>query len=182
MDWVSAITCSPHVQELAADNQPDIKVTQQELLQAQLQDPVISHVLWLKKSGGKPVRRVTEKTKQLLHEWKRLHVSQEGLLKCKTSCTQIVLPETYKELVYKYLHCEMGHLGVEWVLHLARQRFYWPGMQKDIEFFITQVCKCNIQKKPAVQSRAPMCHVPATAPFEIVSIDYLHLEKSRGMV
>lgn len=74
----------------------------------------------------------------------------------------------------------MGHLGVEWVLKLARDRFYWPGTCKDIEFFITQVCKCNIQKKTAVQNRAPMCHVPATAPFELVSIDYLHLEKSRG--
>ena len=178
VDWISAITCSPHVQEIAADYQSDIKVTQQELLQAQLQDTAISYVLQLKKSGEKPDRR---KSTQLLHEWKRLHVSQEGLLKRKTAtCTQIVLPEKYKELVYKYLHCEMGHLGVERVLNLARQRFYWPGMQKDIEFFITQVCKCNIQKKPAVHSRAPMCHVPATAPFEMVSIDYLHLEKSRG--
>ena len=58
-------------------------------------------------------------------------VSQEGLLKRKTATyTQIVLPEKYKELVYKYLHGEMGHLGVERVVHLARQRFYWPGIQK----------------------------------------------------
>ena len=74
----------------------------------------------------------------------------------------------------------MGHLGVEQVLHLAKQRFYWPGMQKDIEFFITKVCKCNIQKKPAVHTRAPTCHTPATALFEIISTDHLHLEKSRG--
>lgn len=150
MDWISAITYSPLVYELAADKQSDIKVTQEELLQTQLQDPVISCVLQLKASGGKPDRRVidreTTKTKQLLHEWKRLCVSQEGLLKCKTAtCTQIVLPEKYKELVCKCLHCEMGHFGVERVLNLARQRFYWPGMQKDIEFFRTQVCKCNIQ-------------------------------------
>ena len=45
----------------------------------------------------------------------------------------------------------MGHLGVERVLHLARQRFYWPGMQEDIKFFITKVCKCikrNLQSIP----------------------------------
>lgn len=185
VDWISAITCSPLVQEIVADDLPDFEVTPQELLQAQLQDPAISTVLQLRKSGVKPDRKVmameAAHIKQLLHEWKRLYVSQEGLLKRKTTtCTQIVLPGKYKELVYKYLHCEMGHLGVDRVLHLARQRFYWPGMQKDIEFFITKVCRCNIQKKPAVQSRAPMCHVPATAPFEMVSIDYLHLEKSRG--
>lgn len=32
VDWISVITCSPHVQELTAVNQPDVKVTHQELL------------------------------------------------------------------------------------------------------------------------------------------------------
>lgn len=124
MDWISAITCSPLVHELAADKQPDIQQTQQELLQTQLQDPVVSRVLHLKASGEKPDKRVmdreTTKTKQMLHEWKRLYVFPEGLLKRKTATnTQIVLPEKYKELVNKYLHCEMGHLGVGRVLHLV---------------------------------------------------------------
>lgn len=137
VDWISVFTCSPHVQEVLTNIVSDIQITQQELLQGQLQDPTISHVLQLKKSGGKPdsrVRNMGVNIKQLLREWKRLHVSQEGLLKRKT-CTQIVLPNKYKELVYKYLHCEMGHMGVEQVLQAARQKFYWPGMQKDIEFF-----------------------------------------------
>ena len=80
VDWISAITCSPHVQELAADNQPDVKVTQKELLQAQIKDSAISRVLQLKASGEKTDRRVTNmetvKTKQLLHEWKRLCFSR----------------------------------------------------------------------------------------------------------
>jgi len=140
VDWISAITCSPHIQEVTADNQPDIKILQQELLQAQSQDPAISRVLNLKKLGDRPDRKLmnmeTAQVKQLLHEWKRLFVSEEGVLKRKTAtCTQIVLPEQYRGPVYRYLHCEMGHLGVERVLHLARDRFYWPGMQKDIEFF-----------------------------------------------
>lgn len=185
VDWISAITCSPHVNDISTDSYPDIKVTTKELLQAQWQDPAIAHVLSLKQSGDKLDKRSANqdsvRLKQLLHEWRRLYVSEDGLLTRKTAMyNQIVLPDQYKEVVYKYLHCEMGHLGVDRVLNLARNRFYWPGMQKDVEFFITQVCKCNYQKKPTVQTRAPMCHVPAAAPFELVSIDYLHLEKSRG--
>lgn len=52
-------------------------------------------------------------------------------------------------------------------------------MQHDIEHFITKVCKCIKQKKPSVITRAPMQHVRATAPFQMISIDYVHLEKSR---
>ena len=44
-NWISAITCSPHVQEIAADIQSDIKITQQELLKAQLQDTAISYAI-----------------------------------------------------------------------------------------------------------------------------------------
>lgn len=92
VDWISAITCTPHIQELVADNQPDIKVTPQELLHAQLQDPVISHVLQLRQTGEKPDRRFmtmeAAKIKQLLHEWKRLYISEEGR-KIQRTCVQI---------------------------------------------------------------------------------------------
>ena len=37
VDWISAITCSPHIQEIAADTVRH-KETQQELLKALLQD------------------------------------------------------------------------------------------------------------------------------------------------
>lgn len=75
MDWISTITCSPHVQELAAVHQPDVKVTQQELLQA-VTRLCLSCVLQLKASSERQGRGVTNmetaKTKRLLHESKRL--------------------------------------------------------------------------------------------------------------
>lgn len=80
VDWISAISCSPLAQEMTTDSQPDIQVTRHELLQAQLQDPVISHVIELKKLGEKPKKWVmntkTAKAKQLLHEWNRLRFSR----------------------------------------------------------------------------------------------------------
>lgn len=80
LDWISAISCSPLVQEIVTDTRPDLQVTPHELLQAQLKDPAISHVIELKKLGKKPEKSVintnTAKVKQLLHEWKRLYFSR----------------------------------------------------------------------------------------------------------
>lgn len=83
-DWISAITYNLHVQEIVTDDQPNITVTKKELLQAQVQDPAIAYVLHLKNSADKldktTVKKDFVKVKQLLHEWKRLYVSEEGLL------------------------------------------------------------------------------------------------------
>ena len=74
----------------------------------------------------------------------------------------------------------MGHLGTERVFHLARERFYWPRMKRDIEHYVTHVCKCIKQKRPNILPRAPMEIVHSSAPFELVSSDFVHLEKIKG--
>lgn len=74
----------------------------------------------------------------------------------------------------------MGHLGVERVLHLMRERFIGPRMKRDIEHFVTRVCSCLKQRRRHVEPRAPMEHIHSSAPFEIVSLDFVHLERSSG--
>ncbi len=74
----------------------------------------------------------------------------------------------------------MGHLGAERLIQLARERFYWPYMQRDINHFVTKVCSCLKQMRPNVSTRAPLQHIVTNAPFELISIDYLHLERSSG--
>jgi len=53
-------------------------------------------------------------------------------------------------------------------------------MQRDIEHFIERVCRCLKQKHPSIQSRAPLQPIVTTAPFELIGVDFLHLEKSSG--
>ncbi len=74
----------------------------------------------------------------------------------------------------------MGHLGPERVLHLARDRFYWPRMQSDMEHYVKNICRCIKQKPPRLKTRAPLQPIITSSPFELVSIDFIHLEKSSG--
>lgn len=80
LDWISAITCNPEVNK---KTQPDVRITTQELLQAQKQDSAIAYVLNLKSTGAsfdKTSATKNPKVKQLLHEWKNLFISDDGLL------------------------------------------------------------------------------------------------------
>ena len=53
-------------------------------------------------------------------------------------------------------------------------------MQRDITEFITKKCQCLKQKPPKSKQREPLQPIISTSPFEIISINYLHLEKSSG--
>ena len=119
----------------------------------------------------------------LLHEWNSLSVDKDGILqRCTRSRTQILIPKKLRSLILKELHEKMGHLGADRTLHLARERFYWPHMQSDIEHYIGHVCQCVKRKPPTLKIRAPLQPITTTAPFELIAIDFLHLEKSSNKV
>ncbi len=53
-------------------------------------------------------------------------------------------------------------------------------MKKDIEHYVLRTCSCIKQKKPCREIRAPLKSIKTTHPFELVSIDFLHLDKCKG--
>ena len=74
----------------------------------------------------------------------------------------------------------MGHPGVDRTLDLIRERFYWPRMQEEVEHFIAHVCECLKRRRPQKPTRAPLVSIVMAHPFELVSMDFLHLETCKG--
>lgn len=118
----------------------------------------------------------TVKIKQLLYEWKRVYVSQEGLLKCKTATyTQIVLPEKYKEMVHKYLHCEMGHLGVE--QSFLQLKFEIVTSRKNLQSKACVSCTCNSTIRDSLYRLSPPWKKRGMNIFQWLLITSLSLHK-----
>ena len=156
-----------------------------DLIGKQKGDLVVGPVYKAVAIGKRPNKEVWvklgRKSKVLLQQFSKLSIAEDGLLRRRTDkYTQIVLPEVYHDLLFAALHQKMGHLAADRVEDLARQRFYWPYMAKDIGNYIQKKCSCVISKKPNCTERAPLVPIEATYPFELISIDYLHLDKCKG--
>ena len=184
--WITSITDQPDVLETDKrhlsnrENTSQIKMV--DIAKAQRDDRTISRLLWYVNSKTKPTfedrQQETREVKSHLRELSKLHVENKTAILYRGQ--QIVLPLQYRRLVYHELHEEMGHLGTERVFALAKERFFWPGMRTDIDHYINHVCRCLKQKKPSVNTRDPQQSITSTAPFELVSIDFVHLERSSG--
>ena len=51
-------------------------------------------------------------------------------------------------------------------------------MGKDVKIYVQKCKRCFIAKEPHIKLKAEMCHLLASRPLDIVSIDFTVLEKS----
>jgi transposase InsO family protein len=92
---------------------------------------------------------------------------------------QIVLPSAHVNAVLEPMHNDMGHPGKDMTLSLLNDRFYWPGMSKDVEEWISHCGRC-IRRKTLPNYTAPLVSIRTTSPLQLVCMDYLTLEPSKG--
>nr|XP_034334873.1 uncharacterized protein LOC117692026 [Crassostrea gigas] len=150
-------------------------------------DKVISRVKDLLNGGVKPsgnnLQQESEPVRLLLREWRQL-VAERGILVRKAviageEVRQLVLPGKYRSSVLIGLHDDMGHQGRDRTYWLVQQRFFWPNMYADV---VDKVEKCErcVRSKTRDIPKTGLVSIHTTRPLELVCIDFLTLEKSKG--
>lgn len=158
-----------------------------QMRRAQVQDPIIGPFVKFVTNKQKPEKRHLQRdpeTQALSRQYEKLEIKR-GILYRRTEnknneehTYQLILPKEYRAMALTYLHDNMGHLGRDKTMGLVRDRFYWPKMSSDVEDKIKSCDRCILRK--ANPEKAPLINIRTTRPLELVCMDYLTLEMSKG--
>ena len=157
-----------------------------EIAQCQRQDTTIQRVIELLQTRNKPKSRELKEEKvpvrMLVRHWNRLEICEEGVLWYVRPDDRklLVLPKGMRKKTLHRAHRDMGHLGVERTLALMQDRFFYPGMKSVVQQYISRCRRCTVRKTKECKSRAPLMPIKSTRPLELVCLDFLSVESSRG--
>ena len=118
-----------------------------------------------------------------LTDWERYSVKDGVLYKTEVISgemfNRLVLPEALRDLVFKSYHNDLGHQGCDRTASFIKRRFFWPHMIQYIKERVQSCGRC-IRRKTTPSKFAHLVNITTTAPMELVCIDYLSLERSKG--
>ena len=185
---IEAYSYDMHVVGAVQDSQQVAQMTLDDWQQVQEADPALATIMERLKVGAldQDWCKQTNSPKLNLYKRERNNLTlQKGILyrrakprESDESLLQLVLPPAYREVALKGCHDEVGHLGLECMLDLMCDRFFWPHMAVQAKEHIGKCCPCLAFK--ARQPKAPLENIVATHPLELVHLDFLCLEPGKG--
>lgn len=175
------------VPQLQQANSP---IPHSSLVSQQGQDGTISRVLYYIERRRKPSKneRADEPSsvRKLLKYWDKLSVRDGVLCKMRRDSNMnrrlflFVVPNSLKAQVLNGIHDAAGHQGKSRTLSLARQRFFWIGMKRDVDDHVKNCHRCVVGKTPEPNACAPLENIRTSEPMELVCIDFWSAEVSDG--
>ena len=188
---IESVSCSAKIipTELEKDTGKlsDINWTKEQRL-----DPNLGVIIRLIESGQLNKRKLQGKdsseVKSFLRNKKSLKLVKDVLYRksfsdnstSKKTLWQLVVPKLFRERALLGCHDDVGHQGILRTLSLLRERFYWPGMQEEATQHVLKCSRCLRRKTPP--QVAPLQPILVTQPLELVHMDYLSLEPSKGNI
>ena len=188
---IESVSCSSKIipPELSQDSDSSSNIN---WMKEQRADPNLTVIIKLIESGQLQKRKQhgkdTPEVKSLLRIRKNLKLVKDILYRktytdnssSKKVQWQLVVPKAYRSRALVGCHDDVGHQGRMRTLSLLRERFYWPGMQTEAMQHVQQCTRCLRRKTPS--HVAPLQPIHVTQPLELVHMDYLSLEPSKGNI
>ena len=153
------------------------------LFNEQRRDPVIGRLITWKLDNDRPDwQNISAESTELKYYWSRfdpleikndiLYHKFENDVGDKITW-QIVMPTKLRKTVLKQLLDvpTAGHLGVKKTLMKVRSRYFWFGLRRDVENWISKCDVCASRKPPHRKSKAPMKVYYVGVPMERLAID-----------
>ena len=84
----------------------------------------------------------------------------------------------FRSVVLKHLHDDAGHQGRDRTLSLVRSRFFWHGLDSDVEKKVKSCDRC-IRRKSNPGPSAELINIVSRQSIDLVCIDFLTLERSK---
>ena len=85
-----------------------------------------------------------------------------------------IVPKAHWTGALNGCHPDVGHQGCDHTLSLLQEHFWWPGMAKQMRQTI-RACTCCLQYEGGLP-KAPLCHIVATAPLDLLHVDFTSIE------
>ena len=95
------------------------------------------------------------------------------------SCDQLAVPRQLYRDFFQLYYDGLGLQGRDRTLSLMKKIFFWPGMTSVVTTKIQKCGRC-IRPKILPKQTANFGRITTTAPIELVCIDYLKLDWSKG--
>ena len=188
---IESVSCSSKIipPELSLDSDSSSNI---DWMKEQRADPNLTVIIKLIESGQLQKRKLhgkdTPEVKSLLRIRKSLKLVKDILYRktytvnssSKKILWQLVVPKAYRSRALAGCHDDVGHQGRMRALSLLRERFFWPGMQTEAIQHVLKCTRCLRRKTPS--HVAPLQPIHVTQPLELVHMDYLSLEPSKGNI
>ena len=175
------VTIGARPARLATTNITDWKLEQQE-------DPVLYQVVKHRKASRKTFKeallKVTDRKAVLVYaKSKDQLIMKNGLpyWQSKQGPTQetvfqFVVPQIHRNAAPDGCHHEAAHQGQSRSLSLMQERFWWPGMARDLR---NRIRKCGCCKKfEAAPPIAPLKPLACSGPGELLHVDFTSIEET----
>ena len=188
---IESVSCSAKVIPTELDKETG-KLSSINWAKEQRLDPNLGVIIRLIESGQLTKRKLQGKDsseiKSFLRNKKSLKLVKDVLYRksysdnstSKKTLRQLVVPKLFRERALLGCHDDVGHQGILRTLSLLRERFYWPGMQEEATQHVLKCSRCLRRKTPP--QVAPLQPILVTQPLELVHMDYLSLEPSKGNI